>query len=100
MLFVTHNGELARRCDKAIQVVDGRITRQTSSLAPPVVAGSESGVPWNHRHAAVEAWETCALEQKVPTRVHFERLRLGAAGGRALVSLSWPSLRFNSAELR
>ena len=26
VLFVTHNAELARRCDKTIQVVDGRIT--------------------------------------------------------------------------
>jgi len=25
ILFVTHNGELARRCDRTIQVIDGRV---------------------------------------------------------------------------
>jgi lipoprotein-releasing system ATP-binding protein len=25
VLFVTHNPELAKRCDKTIQVVDGRV---------------------------------------------------------------------------
>ena len=31
VLFVTHNAELAQRCDKTIQVIDGRITGQSQT---------------------------------------------------------------------
>ena len=27
VLFVSHNGDLAARCDKTIEVIDGRLTR-------------------------------------------------------------------------
>jgi predicted ABC-type transport system involved in lysophospholipase L1 biosynthesis ATPase subunit len=31
VLFVTHNAALAQRCDKTIQVIDGRITGQSQT---------------------------------------------------------------------
>jgi lipoprotein-releasing system ATP-binding protein len=34
VLFVTHNPELARRCDRIIQVIDGRIVVGRSSAGP------------------------------------------------------------------
>ena len=39
VLFVTHNPELARRCDRIIRVVDGRIADGGSDTLPSMQSG-------------------------------------------------------------
>ena len=38
VLFVTHNPELARRCDKTIQVIDGQVIQRAAASAVPDVS--------------------------------------------------------------
>ena len=44
VLFVTHNPELARRCDKTIQVVDGMVLGADAGDRPPAIPGGSLGV--------------------------------------------------------